>query len=242
MEWQDIGITLNCKPYGEKHLLLTLLTHKNGLSKGLVQKKKGFQSIQSGSIVSCYWKARLQNHLGTYQIEILQTPFIHCFSSPQKMLFLKTISDFLTNLLPESHAYPEMYQYFYELLENIKSQSDILYDYILFEILLLKTLGFGINFEENCIMCKGKKKLYFFSPKTGNASCYECGLPYQDKLLAFDYEEFITKNNLSLKNYHQALRLTGFFIENHVIKQLIPSKKISFLRQQFIQSCNLSAA
>ena len=72
MQWSDDAIVLGVKRHGEANAIAELFTHAHGRHLGLV--RGGFGSrmkpvLQPGNSVSATWRARLDEHLGTYTLE-----------------------------------------------------------------------------------------------------------------------------------------------------------------------------
>ena len=66
-EWKDKGIVLSAKKYGEKGLILNILTEKQGRHLGWFnnyKNKKTFFDIQPGNVVDVTWKSRLSDQIG----------------------------------------------------------------------------------------------------------------------------------------------------------------------------------
>eukprot|EP01035_Chromulina_nebulosa_P040808 gene40808-55160_t len=75
MEWTDEGIILGVRRHGESSAIVELLTRGHGRHLGLVRGGAGTRMrpvLQPGNTVSAIWRARLDEHLGFYQIEGLQ--------------------------------------------------------------------------------------------------------------------------------------------------------------------------
>src|SRR6516165_1849631 len=72
MEWTDEGIVLGVRRHGESSAIVELLTRDHGRHLGLVRGGAGARMrplLQPGNGVSAVWRARLDEHLGTYAIE-----------------------------------------------------------------------------------------------------------------------------------------------------------------------------
>src|SRR5437868_5556938 len=75
MEWTDEGIVLGVRRHGESSAIVELLTRSHGRHLGLVRGGSGSRLrplLQRGNSVSAVWRARLDEHLGTYAIEGLK--------------------------------------------------------------------------------------------------------------------------------------------------------------------------
>ena len=72
MEWTDEGIVLGVRRHGESSAIVELLTREHGRHLGLVRGGSGSRMrplLQPGNGVRAVWRARLDEHLGTYVIE-----------------------------------------------------------------------------------------------------------------------------------------------------------------------------
>src|SRR5205814_7261333 len=72
MEWTDDGIVLGVRRHGESSAIVELLTRAHGRHLGLVRggsSKRMRPMLQPGNSVRAVWRARVDEHLGYYQIE-----------------------------------------------------------------------------------------------------------------------------------------------------------------------------
>ena len=72
MEWSDQGLVLGARRHGETSAIVELMTRNHGRYLGLVRggrSRKSRPILQPGNLVSVVWRARLDEHLGYYQIE-----------------------------------------------------------------------------------------------------------------------------------------------------------------------------
>src|SRR5262249_41638032 len=74
MEWRDEGVVLGVKKHGETSAIGEALTRTHGRHLGLVRggRSARFRSLlQPGNSLDIVWRARLDEHLGTYAVEPL---------------------------------------------------------------------------------------------------------------------------------------------------------------------------
>src|SRR5436305_8810367 len=72
MEWTDDGIVLGVRRHGESSAIVELLTRGHGRHLGLVRGGSASRMrpvLQPGNSVRAVWRARLDEHLGTYAVE-----------------------------------------------------------------------------------------------------------------------------------------------------------------------------
>ena len=73
MHWSEPGIVLAVRRHGETSLVVHVLTRGHGRHAGLVhggQGRRGRTVFQVGNAVELSWRARLDEHLGTYAGEL----------------------------------------------------------------------------------------------------------------------------------------------------------------------------
>ena len=73
MEWRDSGIVLSTRAHGEASVIVELLTLGHGRHLGLVRGGRSSRlraTLQAGNVVQATWRARLDEHLGHYTIEL----------------------------------------------------------------------------------------------------------------------------------------------------------------------------
>src|SRR5262245_55917100 len=72
MEWTDEGIVLGVRRHGESSAIAELLTREHGRHLGLVRGGASSRMrplLQPGNSVNAIWRARLDEHLGTFALE-----------------------------------------------------------------------------------------------------------------------------------------------------------------------------
>jgi DNA repair protein RecO (recombination protein O) len=82
MEWTDDGIVLGARRHGESNAIVELMTHGYGRHLGLVRGGAGSRLravLQPGNLVHATWRARLDEHLGYYVVELMR---VHAASLP----------------------------------------------------------------------------------------------------------------------------------------------------------------
>ena len=235
IEWNDQGIVLGLKSFGEKNGLVYILTQNHGCHAGVVRgiKSKKNQFLQIGVVVTCQWKARLSEHLGSWSLEPEKSYLALFLSDSSKLQILSLSAQLTCQLLPERHPYPDFFNFWRMFLEKLSDIPSGAGSYVLFERYLLQELGFGLKLK-SCAVTNSQENLGYVSPKTGCAVTRDVGAPYQDRLLALP--EFLIKEQECSEKGEiiKGLDLTGHFL----IKQF-PEPKYKRLfeaRQRFIES------
>ena len=184
MEWVDEGYVLSAMKYGERDAIVTLLTKEHGRHKGLL--KNGMTSkvrggIQPGSRLHVHWKARLEEHLGNWKVELLWSPLGGMYEAPLALKALLAGCALCDSVLPEREPQPQAFDKLQEFLSPVEGQ-DWGAAYLNLEVFMLDTLGFGLQLE-SCAVTGKQGELPYISPNTGRAVSLEAGLPYARKLL-----------------------------------------------------------
>ncbi|MBA3814285.1 MAG: DNA repair protein RecO [Alphaproteobacteria bacterium] len=235
MEWQDEGIILHTQSLGERKQVISLFTLSHGRCAGVfqaTQKSKGW--VQCGGKVKARWGARLENHIGYWNLEPLGSNTAYLLDSPGPLSALLSAATLCQLALPERQTYPHLYAQFQELLQNLTS-TDWARAYVFFELTLLKEMGYGLDLE-TCAVTGSTSDLVAVSPRTGRAVCESVAKPYEGRLLplpSFIYQE-IDPND---KEILDALRLTGYFLERYVLGRTLPAARMRLL-QRFISMRN----
>ena len=220
MEWADDGIILGTRRHGETSLIVEALTTGRGRHLGIVKGGRSRRMrgvLQPGNRVHLVWRARLEDHLGTYQVEPLEDRAAELIEDRTALAGFMTIAAH-ARLLPERDPNPDLFEHFaatYDMLPGTMGAQAV----ALFERDLLTELGFGLDLDA-CVATGSRQDLVYVSPKTGRAVSAEAGAPYKDKLLQLPGflrgEIPETGESVSAAALGDAFRLTGHFLLRHV--------------------------
>ena len=111
MEFTDSGIVISIKKYGESAGLLEVITENHGRHMGLVrgyQSKNNKALLQSGNSISLTWRARLSEHLGVFNFELITSRSHIIMVNKIAIIILQNLISHL-KLLPEREIYREIY-------------------------------------------------------------------------------------------------------------------------------------
>ena len=236
MQWQDSGIIIGVIPFGESKQRIICLTQHNGLKTGLFRPSKN-QHLFLGDRALFTWRGRLEEHLGTFQIEVEESIYSQFLYQTQKIILLRTLTDLLSKILPDSHTYPEIFKHLECFLYHQILDSSFLSYYVHFEVFLLNQLGFHLDFT-TCALTGETENLTHVSPNTGRAVTTLAAKPYIEKLL--ELPEFLQKDRTTdnILEIEKGLMLTGHFLSNH----LLAGQPLSENRTFFIDSLKKDCA
>ncbi|ACT57421.1 DNA repair protein RecO [Candidatus Liberibacter asiaticus] len=222
MYWQDDAIILGVRSYGEKNIILEVMTRQYGRHLGFVRNGQSHRMqpiLQAGNLVRVNWRSRLAQNLGEFRFEVLES---HCAKLLSSSLFLYGLQSIvpLFRFLPEREPCLELYDMLNIFLNCHKIPSVIGKIFVQIELMLLKNIGFGLDLTK-CVVTGVTQDLLWVSPKSGGAVCRSVGLPYAEKMLvlpSFLWKEEQTIDADSLKS---AFQLTDYFLNKYALQHNI---------------------
>ena len=219
IEWQDNGIVLSVRPYGESSSIASILTMNNGRYAGLVRSVNSANAraaLQPGNLVTVIWKARIADHLGSFKVELLTSNAAGFFDDPLKLAGLSAVLSVCEQALPEREPLVPVYEGLLVLFAHMSCQDEGIWlaTYIQWEIGFLAELGFSLELFQ-CAVTGSLEDLTYVSPKTGRAVSKEAGFNYRLKLLILP--SFLTSRGfMDPTEFIDGLKLTGYFLTSHV--------------------------
>jgi len=218
MQWTDEGIVLGSRRHGEANAIAELMTHEHGRHLGLVRGGAGSRlrpALQPGNTVRAVWRARLDEHLGHYTVEVMQ---VHAASSPgaSHVVYGVTHLAALCRLLPERDPHPQVHDALLVVLGQLENAALAAANLARFELQILRELGFGLDLAA-CAATGQITDLDYVSPKSGRAVSRGAGEPWRDKLLRLP-TFFAGVERPSREDLADGFALTGFFLTRHVLE------------------------
>src|SRR6266700_940391 len=151
MEWTDEGIVLGVRRHGESSAIVELLTRGHGRHLGLVRGGSASRMrplLQPGNSVRAVWRARLDEHLGTYAIEGTRLRAAILLASSHAVYGVTHLAS-LAQLLPGSDPHQDIYEMLERTLDDFDDAGEAAVQLVRFELAMLAELGFGLDLE-NC--------------------------------------------------------------------------------------------
>ncbi|MCY4034341.1 MAG: DNA repair protein RecO [Hyphomicrobiales bacterium] len=152
MEWRDCGIVLSVRPHGESSALLELLTRVHGRHMGLVRGGRSRRlraSLQPGNSLDVVWRARLEEHLGVWSVELRESRAALLMAQELSLTAMMSAAG-VCRLLPERDVCRAVYDGLENLLGGIISGDlDCWARYVSWELELLRELGYGLDGKVN---------------------------------------------------------------------------------------------
>lgn len=217
---KDEGYVLSAKKYGEKSLIVTLLSKNQGKISGFVSdgtNKKNIGLFQTGNKLFFEASARLEENMKRlFRLELIEPNAVMMMSDIKKLELMTAVLPIFIRILNENEEVWQLYEIIGKFFKA-KTIQEMLTHYAFFEFYALDYLGIGLSLD--CCAVTGQTEgLAYVSPRTGKAVCKEVGEPYHDRL--FKYPHFVVDNNQtpSYAEIFNVLKMTEFFLHEHFFK------------------------
>lgn len=222
MDWRDQALMLTSRPYGENSVIIEVFTPSRGRHAGVVRggaSRKLTPVLQPGNLLDLVWQARLQDHLGQFTPELIESRSA-LWDDRLTLAGLNAVCGLLHFALPERDPHADLYHASLGLLGAMDGTPDWPRLYLGWEMLLLDVLGYGLDLS-HCTVSGATEGLAYVSPKTGRAIARAAAGPWADRLLALppcllgpppqDVDELVL-----------ALSTTGHFLTARLAHDLAP--------------------
>jgi DNA repair protein RecO (recombination protein O) len=212
MEWTGEALLIGVRRHGESSVIAEAMVAGRGRCLGLVRggrSNKLAATLQPGNTVRLTWRARLENHLGNFTVELLQARAAELIIDRTRLYLSQLVCDHL-RLLPERDPHDRLLGMGLRLIDGVPDGAEL----ARFELAVLDELGFGLDLSA-CAVTGATSDLTHVSPRTGRAVCRTAAAPYLDRLLPLP-SFLVARGNASPHDIADALRLTGHFLDLHV--------------------------
>ena len=216
MEWTDQGIVLSARRHGESSVILSLLTAGHGRHAGLVRgggSRRQRGTLQPGNLVTATWRARLEDQLGSFGVELQRNPSAAWLDDPARLSALSSACTIADQTLPEREPCDSVFHGLSRLFAVLDG-PDWAAAYVEWELALLGELGFGLDLSA-CAATGRNDALAYVSPRSGRAVSISAGEPYRERLLKLP-GFLISQETAEPADIAAGLKLTGFFLDRHL--------------------------
>jgi len=237
MEWRDEGLIIGVRRHGEASTIVEAMTRAHGRHLGLVRGGRSTRlraALQPGNTVGLTWRARLDEHLGSFAIEPLSLRAGRLMESALALAGINYLAA-LMRVLPERDPHEALY-------EAASLIADALDEAMLapalvarFEAQILAECGFRLDLSR-CAATGATERLIYVSPKSGRAVSAEAGAPWRDRLLPlppFLRDRAPPEAQPSADEIADGFRLTGFFLARDLFAlrgEPLPDSRAAFLK------------
>ncbi|AXT28571.1 DNA repair protein RecO [Ruegeria sp. AD91A] len=236
MDWRDHGILLTLRRHGETAAIIEVFTEGHGRHAGVVRggtSRKIAPILQPGAQLDVLWRARLEEHIGTFQVEPLRSRAAAAFSGRLALSGLNAVVSLLSFCLPEREPHASLYTRTEQLMDLLGQDEIWPLAYLRWELALLDELGFGLDLTA-CAVTGVTEGLIYVSPKTGRSVSANGAGDWADKLLPLP-PCLRGEGTAPDAEIAEALRTTGYFLEHRVAPSLghnpLPEARARFVDQ-----------
>lgn len=233
MDWSGEGYILSSRKHGETSAIIEVFTRDKGRHPGLVRGGTGRRMrpvLQPGNQVTVDWHGRLEEHLGYYTLEAIDSRAAELMDDRLSLAGLNALCNMTRELLPEREAYPALHDVFSIVVSQLDNPDVWPALYVRWEAGLLSALGYGLDLT-TCAATGASENLTHVSPRSGRAVCSVAAAPYAAKMLKLPGfmrgEGHPTPEDIS-----DGLRLTGYFLETRVqweINRTLPEARAAMI-------------
>jgi DNA repair protein RecO (recombination protein O) len=217
MDWSDDAIVLAVRPFGEHGAILEALTRAHGRHLGLMRgaaSRRVRGALEPGNLLSVHWRARMDDQLGSYTIEMSAARAAHFFDDRLKLDGLAAACALCTALLPEREVHERVFLALDGLLQHMVLEPGLGWvgSLVRFEMVLLEDLGFGLDLE-SCAVTGAKEGLAYVSPRSGRAVTAAGAGIFASRLLRLPGFLFDAAQPVDGESLSSGLILTSHFLE-----------------------------
>ena len=139
------------RKFRENANIINVFTKSKGRVSGIVyggNSRKIRNYLQLGNKIFLEYNAKSENKIGYLKTELIEPIAPKYFDDKKRASGLLSISGLLNSLLPESQNYDVLYEELDNLIKNYNTENWII-RFILWEIMLIKQLGYGFDLSTN---------------------------------------------------------------------------------------------
>ncbi|MGJ8626006.1 MAG: DNA repair protein RecO [Sulfitobacter sp.] len=236
MEWRDQGILLSARKHGETSSIIEMFTPTQGRHVGVVRggtSRKVAPILQPGAQLDVVWRARLEDHIGSYSVEPVRSRAVAAMGDRLALAGLNTVTALLSFCLPEREAHAALYDRTQALLDLL-GQTDVWpLAYLQWEMGLLEEMGYALDLSA-CAVTGATEGLCYVSPKSGRAVSLNGAGDWVDRLLPLP-EVMRGEGAGSNAEIAQGFVTTGYFLEQHLAQDL-GGKPLPEARARFVEA------
>ncbi|NBV07224.1 MAG: DNA repair protein RecO [Proteobacteria bacterium] len=235
MKFNDCGIIISLKKYGENSLIVKVFSQHHGIYSGFVKSVRSSKdkvNYQIGNLISFEYRSRIEENLGQFfAVDLIRSYCAKMMFDKLRLSCVNSLFSIIDSVFLEREQQQLLFEKLRDFLQKLSnediSKKDFLADYVKLELKILKTLGYAVDLS-SCAVTQTTDDLVFVSPKSARAVSYEAGKPYQSKLLKLP-SFLINDEEHDEDQLLEGLKLSGYFLEKFVFEE----KNYSEKKQQF---------
>lgn len=230
IEWQDEAVVLALRPHGETSVIAEVFTPLHGRHAGIVRggtSRKIAPILQPGAQIAVVWKARLEDHLGSFTVEPVRSRAAMAMADRLALAGLNAVTALLSVVMAERDPHPALYARSIDLLDLLDQGEVWPLAYLQWELALLEEMGFGLDLK-TCAVTGTTEGLIYVSPRSGHAVSAAGAGEWADRMLPLP-PVLRGEGDADLPDIRAALTTTGYFIEHRLMRgsgdRLLPAAR-----------------
>ncbi|MDG2339746.1 MAG: DNA repair protein RecO [Paracoccaceae bacterium] len=242
MEWRDEGILLSTRPHGEASVIASVFTQEHGVHAGVIrggQSRKVAPVLQAGAQLDLTWRARLEDHIGSFTAEPKRSRAAALMGSRLALSGASSAMALLQYSLPEREPHKDLYEKTLPLMDLLGHDDVWPLAYLQWEMAFLTELGFGLQLDE-CAATGATSNLVYVSPKSGRAVSAEGAGEWADRMLPM-FGCMTGKGDANDQEIVDALGTTGYFLGSRLAEGQV-GKPLPDARARFLDLLRKRAA
>jgi len=236
MEWRDQGILLSTRRHGESSAIIEVFTPSHGRHAGVVRggtSRKIAPHLQPGAQLDLLWRARLEDHIGSFQVEPVRSRAAAALGDRLSLAGLNAVTALLAFCLPEREPHKALYHETESLLDLLGQPEIWPLAYMHWEVRLLHEMGYALALD-HCAVTGSQDDLAFVSPKSGRAVSRGAAGEWVDRLLPLP-PVLRGIGGAPDQEVAEAFVTTGYFLKSHLANDL-GNKPLPEARDRFVEA------
>lgn len=234
MEWRGEGVLLSVRRHGESSAIIEVFTEQKGRHAGVVRGGSGRKIapiLQPGAQLDVCWRARLEDHIGTFTVEPVRSRAALVMGNRLALAGLNAVTALLGFCLPDREPHPALYRRSVQLLDLLGQDALWPLAYLRWEAALLDEMGYGLDLNA-CAVTGATDDLTYVSPKSGRAVSRQGAGEWAERLLPLP-PALLGQGQGPNKEIADGLETTGFFLANRMAPNL-GSRPLPDARARFV--------
>lgn len=237
MRWEDEGLVIGARVYGENSLIVNVLTPQRGRRAGMIyggtsRNKRAL--FEPGNTLNLAWEAKTEDALGWFSVsEEVSVRAARVLDDPTRLAAISSVTDMLWETLQDGDQHAGLYEATALVLDQIVSGDVWPALYVRWEVGVLAAFGFGLDLDR-CAISGANDGLTHVSPRTGRAVTASAAEDYLDRLLPLPAFLIGSSGVPTPEEIGQGLRLTGHFLEARLFGEVhkpVPSARYRLLER-----------
>jgi DNA repair protein RecO (recombination protein O) len=223
MRWEDEGLVIGARLYGESGLIVHVLTQDHGRRAGMVYggaSKAKRVLFEPGNTLRLAWEARSEDALGWFSVsEEVTSRAARVLDDPTRLAAIASVTTLLRETLQDGDEHGGLFEATSLTLDEIVTGEVWPALYVRWEVGVLGAFGFGLDLAR-CAISGANDGLTHVSPRTGRAVTASAAEDYLDRLLPLP--GFLIGDSAvpTPQAVAQGLRLTGHFLEHRLFAEV----------------------